>query len=187
MLNTILALDHSVLASIVAHRDESTAFFFYEVTQLGSVVALFSVGTAIALILALKYRWAEVAGLAIALGGTALASTTIKALVARPRPDIAYAVYPETGYSFPSEHTALTTACVIFLVYLIFRLTRNRAIHTINICIGLILIISVALSRLYLGVHYPSDVAGGLLLGALMATIGIIVERSFEHIQHHRF
>jgi undecaprenyl-diphosphatase len=183
MINIISSFDHSLLTLFVAHRTDSVAIFFFQVTQLGSVLAICAVGTAIALILALRHRISEMTGLIVTLGGTALASSTIKVLVARSRPDTFYAVYQETGYSFPSEHTALATSLCIFIVYLVFRLTRSRAWRATAFCIAFVIIISVALSRLYLGVHYPSDVIGGILIGTLMASIGIMTERSFERIR----
>lgn len=183
MLHGIALLDYSLLDSLLAHRDGAVSFFFLEITQLGSALAILGIGATIALILALRHRWAEMTGLVVTLGSAALASTAIKHAVARPRPNMAYAVYQESGYSFPSEHTALTTALCIFVVYLVYRLTRNSVARTIAISLGLILVAGVAFSRLYLGVHYASDVVGGIILGAIMAAVGILVERSFEHIR----
>ena len=183
MLHNIASLDLSVLKALYEYRHLSVTYALIDVTELGSYIAILGIGACIALILGLRYRIAEMTGLIIALGGTAIASTVIKYLVHRARPSEYYNAYTETGYSFPSEHTSLATALAVFLVYLVFRLTKKTSARTIATCLGLILAASVGFSRLYLGVHYLSDVVAGLLLGTLIAGLGIITERSFEHVR----
>ncbi|MBI5004418.1 phosphatase PAP2 family protein [Candidatus Kaiserbacteria bacterium] len=186
MLQIISSFDLSMLHAIFAVRNPQILDVFVDITQLGNVIAVFLVGGVIALILTLHQRVAETIGLTVALLGTAAASSFLKDLFARPRPDIMYQAYPETGYAFPSEHTALATALCVFVVYLVYRLTRERAgamgtiAPALAFCLGLIVISGVGFSRLYLGVHYLSDVVGGAVLGAALAVIGIMIERSLE-------
>lgn len=180
MLEQIAVFDRSVLDILYAQRDVTILLPLLDVTQLGSVIAVFLVGGALALILALHQRIAEVIGLTIALLGTALASTFLKNMFERPRPDLAYQAYTETGYSMPSQHAALATALSVYVVYLVYRLSPSRAVRSIAFCLGLVVIAGVGFSRLYLGVHYVSDVVAGMILGALIAGIGIMIERSLE-------
>ncbi|MBI2030118.1 phosphatase PAP2 family protein [Candidatus Kaiserbacteria bacterium] len=180
MFHSIVSFDHTALVYIFAQRDPAILTFFLDVTQLGSVIAVFLVGGALALILALHQRIAEVIGLTFALLGTAVASTFLKNIFARPRPDLAYQAYTETGYSMPSQHAALATALSLYVVYLVYRLSPSRAVRTTVFCLALIVIAAVGFSRLYLGVHYVSDVVAGTILGALIAGIGIMIERSLE-------
>lgn len=180
MLEQIASFDQHVLAILYAKRDMAVLLPLTDVTQLGSVIAVFLVGGALALILALHQRIAEMVGLTIALVGTAVSSSFLKDVFARPRPDLAYQAYAETGYSFPSEHTSLATALSVYVVYLVYRLSPSYAVRTIAFCLGIIVITGVGFSRLYLGVHYVSDVIAGAILGALLAGIGIMIERSLE-------
>jgi undecaprenyl-diphosphatase len=180
MLEQIAYFDRSILDILYAQRDATVLASLVDVTQLGSVIAVFLVGGALALILALHQRIAEVIGLTFALLGTALASSFLKNIFERPRPDLAYQAYAETGYSFPSEHTSLATALSVYVVYLVYRLSPSRAVRRIAFCLALVVIAAVGFSRLYLGVHYVSDVVAGTILGALIAGIGIMIERSLE-------
>ena len=182
MLNSILSLDHSVLEMLYAHRDPMMSILLLNMTQLGSVIAVCLIGCVAVIILALHNKKAEIAGLVITLCGTAAASTTIKHIVQRARPDIHHQMYPDTGYSLPSTHTALATALFTFLMHLVFRLTPSTMLRTIAMCLWIIIIAGVAFSRIYLGVHYLSDVMAGILLGAFLAWIGIILEHSLEHM-----
>lgn len=182
MLEQIALFDRSILDLLYAQRDAAILLPLLDVTQLGSVIAIFLVGGALALILALHQRIAEVIGLTVALLGTALASTFLKNIFERPRPDLAYQAYAETGYSMPSQHAALATALSLYVVYLVYRLSPSRAVRSIVFCLALIVVAAVGFSRLYLGVHYMSDVVAGTILGALIAGISIMIERSLEHL-----
>lgn len=180
MLEQIALFDRSILDMLYTQRDIAILLPLLDVTQLGSVIAVFLVGGALALILALHQRIAEVIGLTFALLGTALASSFLKNIFERPRPDITYQAYTETGYSMPSQHAALATALSVYVVYLVYRLSPSRAVRTIVFCLALVVVATVGFSRLYLGVHYVSDVVAGTILGALVAGIGIMIERSLE-------
>jgi undecaprenyl-diphosphatase len=180
MLEQIAYIDRYVLGALYTKRDAAVLASLVDVTQLGSVIAVFLVGGALALILALHQRIAEVIGLTFALLGTALASTFLKNIFERPRPDAVYQAYLESGYSFPSEHTSLATALSVYVVYLVYRLSPSRTVRAITFCLALLIIAAVGFSRLYLGVHYVSDVVAGTILGAFIAGIGIMIERSLE-------
>lgn len=87
----------------------------------------------------------------------------IKNIVQRPRP-IGYRLIEETGYSFPSGHSMISMAFYGFAIYLICKYVKNKALKcTLTILLSL-LIILIGASRIYLGVHYPSDVLGGFLI-----------------------
>ena len=181
MLETITSLDHAALAYIFAQRDPAALAFFLHVTNLGSIVAILFLTLTVVLILALHQRLAETIGLAVAVGGTAIAARALKTLIERPRPDAMYQAYLESGYALPSEHTALSTALCVFLVYLVFRISPSQATRIIAACAAILIVAEVGFSRVYLGVHYPSDVVTGVILGSLLAGVGIIIERFLEH------
>ena len=88
---------------------------------------------------------------------------TLKSLLQRPRPT-EFRIINETGYSFPSGHSMISMAFYGFLIYLIYKNLKNKYLKFTLIIILFILIISIGLSRIYLGVHYTSDVLAGFLL-----------------------
>lgn len=88
---------------------------------------------------------------------------TLKSLLQRPRPT-GFRIINETGYSFPSGHSMISMAFYGFLIYLIYKNIKNKCLKFTLIIILFILIISIGLSRIYLGVHYTSDVFAGFLL-----------------------
>ncbi|MCI8519234.1 MAG: phosphatase PAP2 family protein [Clostridia bacterium] len=88
---------------------------------------------------------------------------TIKNIFQRPRP-IEYRLIEETGYSFPSGHSMASMAFYGFIIYLIYKNIKNKYIKWISIILLSILILAIGFSRIYLGVHYTSDVLGGFLL-----------------------
>ena len=88
---------------------------------------------------------------------------TLKSLLQRPRPT-GFRIINETGYSFPSGHSMISMAFYGFLIYLIYKNVKNKYLKFTLIIILFILIISIGLSRIYLGVHYTSDVLAGFLL-----------------------
>lgn len=93
----------------------------------------------------------------------------IKHAVARPRPDILRLI-AETGYSFPSGHAMISAAFYVTLALIIWgRWKGNRGRTTIVMMLFGVLTILIGLSRVYLGVHYASDIIVGWLLGSLIA------------------
>lgn len=130
------------------------------ITYFGSATCLIIL-TAICLIVIKEKK----IGLAIALNLMleCILNTSLKLILQRPRP-IDHRLIEETGYSFPSGHSMASMAFYGFLIYLIYKNIKNKHIKRASI-IGLsVLIILIGASRIYLGVHYTSDVIAGFLI-----------------------
>ncbi len=93
------------------------------------------------------------------------------------RPPESFFAYLETGYSFPSAHAAMSFACYGFIVYLVWRSATSQSFRTIAVLGLSVLIGAIGFSRLYLGVHYLSDVVGGYALGAACVWLAIWTTR----------
>lgn len=103
----------------------------------------------------------------IAIWGNLVIATglniVLKRILQRPRPD-EFRIINESGYSFPSGHSMISMAFYGFLIYLIYKNIKNKYLKWILIAILMLLIISIGISRIYLGVHYTSDVLAGFLI-----------------------
>ena len=87
----------------------------------------------------------------------------LKKILQRPRPD-EFRIVEASGYSFPSGHSMVSMAFYGYLIYLIYKYVKNKYIKWISIIFLSILICLIGISRIYLGVHYTSDVLGGFLI-----------------------
>ena len=102
----------------------------------------------------------------------------IKRILQRSRPT-EYRIIEETGYSFPSGHSMVSMAFYGYLIYLIYKYVKNKYLKWISIVLLSILICSIGVSRIYLGVHYTSDVLGGFLLSISYLVIYISAVNKF--------
>ena len=102
----------------------------------------------------------------------------LKRILQRPRPT-EFRIVEETGYSFPSGHSMISMAFYGYLIYLIYKYVKNKYVKWISIVLLGILICSIGISRIYLGVHYTSDVLGGFLISISYLVIYISAVNKF--------
>lgn len=150
--------------SIFSHRSNILTGALLFVTTLGNQLAI-ALGMLVLALLILRKKWKTI----LLFGGALLISTILfyllKNLVGRPRPDLIYQLITETSFSFPSGHT--TTAFTLYpIIALIFgQMTKNRKVQIGIFLFAILLASLVGISRVYLGVHYVTDVVGGMLIG----------------------
>ena len=130
------------------------------ITQLGS--SLFLIFLAIILFIAIRDRKIGIC-IWINLGVSALLNQILKHIVQRPRPT-EFRIINETGYSFPSGHSMVSAAFYGFLIYLIYKKVKNKYLKWTLISTLSIIVFLIGISRIYLGVHYTSDVLAGFLI-----------------------
>lgn len=130
------------------------------ITNFGGIIAL-----PVCTICALVFIKDKKIALYIALNLVLVTGLNIvlKNIVQRPRP-LEYRIIDETGYSFPSGHSMVSAAYYGFIIYLIYKMVENKKIKWTLITILSLLVISIGISRIYLGVHYTSDVIAGFLI-----------------------
>jgi membrane-associated phospholipid phosphatase len=156
-----------------------------EVTALGSifVVALVA-AVASTLLWTSEHRWSVVL-LWVAIVGGAVLNLVLKAGFDRPRPDVFdWRVEYAGQSSFPSGHAMLSMVVYWTLAYLVSRLERPPLLRWLTWAFALLLVLLIGASRVYLGVHYPSDVIAGFVVGFVWATIcatGMEVIRFFRN------
>jgi len=104
-----------------------------------------------------------------ALAGTEFTVEILKLTVHRARP--IGGAFLEHSYSFPSGHSAISVALYGFLAFALWNHTKSKLLKIALIVLTTLLILSIGFSRIYLGAHYPTDVIGGYLCGALFLWI----------------
>lgn len=150
----------------------SKALFLF--TSLGSYYGLWVVTVAAGLYLLLKRKFIYLLGLLVSGLGSGAAVKITKAYFVRERPlDISY--YPETSFSFPSGHATGAVALEGFICYLLIMQAKTRRARNFWFCAGLMYCFLMGISRIYLGVHFASDVLAGFILGFLWLLFGIII------------
>ena len=145
------------------------------ITNFGG--AIFLIVLTITLILLIKNKKI---GFSIFLNLTfaTILNQLLKRILQRPRPT-EFRIVEESGYSFPSGHSMVSMAFYGYLIYLIYKYIENKYIKWISIIMLSILICSIGISRIYLGVHYTSDVLGGFLISISYLIIYISVVNKF--------
>ena len=168
-------LDAAVANAVVGIRSPLLTYIATSFTALGSepVVTLLAV---IAVLYCFGAGRARLVLTLLWIPFTFLLSTIVKLLVHRPRPLQALIVIPPS-YSFPSGHAAAASALFLTLALLATGAERRAGPRRFLIGAALFLAVLVAWSRVYLGVHYFSDVVGGLLLGSAGAVAATAVVR----------
>jgi membrane-associated phospholipid phosphatase len=155
------------------HSNDTLVWFFKLATWAGNVATLGLVVVAVALWLLRRRRVNETVLLAVSAVGIELFNAGFKLVVQRPRPELAY-VHLDT-YSFPSGHAAGSAAIYGVIVYLLAAQARDRRVR-VAVAVGYVALVAlICFSRLYLEVHYLSDVLAGASLGAAWAAGSLFV------------
>jgi undecaprenyl-diphosphatase len=142
-----------------------------DLTSLGSTTVLVFLGlSAIGFLLMQGRRAAAVLVLASVGGGLAL-SNGLKLVFQRARPDEAYRAVEATQYSFPSGHALISTVAYLTLGALVAHAIRERRLKVYVQSLAVLLVFAIGLSRIYLGVHWTTDVLAGWGLGAAWAMV----------------
>ena len=107
-----------------------------------------------------------------------LLNQALKFIIQRPRPT-EFRIINESGYSFPSGHSMVSAAFYGFLIYLIYKNVKNKYLKWSLITLLSLVILTIGISRIYLGVHYTSDVIAGFLISISYLIIFIHFAKDF--------
>jgi len=166
-----IVLDVTLLKGINNYSSSFLDTFFVLVTQLGGVLAVTTItaGLLALLILRRKYKKAVIVGATVA--GAAVLNFVLKLIFERTRPDLWQQLVTETSYSFPSGHAMISAALALSVIVICWK-TRYRWLAFIA---GSLFIAVIGFSRLYLGVHYPTDILAGWIVSAAWLSIVVII------------
>ena len=173
--NALTSFDSSITEYVIAQREPGLTHYFLFVTNIGDfygylvVVSIFTFTSAF-----FFKRWKYVAQTTIVLVLATVSNMVLKRFIARARPGIEHLVSVET-LSYPSGHAMSAMAFYGFMIYLFFRFRMNIFLKTGFILLLTLLILSIGISRIYLGVHYPSDILGGYIAGFIWVIFCVVV------------
>lgn len=155
-----LVIDTKVYSFIADNlMSDGTTSVLKVITELGGVAFIVLAGVLI-FMFCKKIRWF----VTFDLVGVTLINQVIKHIVRRPRPNVLRLV-EEDGYSFPSGHSMVSMAFYGIIIYLVYKNVTDKYLKWTLIALLSLLILSIGFSRIYVGVHYFTDVVGGFLLG----------------------
>lgn len=167
----LFRLDYSVHTFFDMHRTPRLTTIAVIFTTLGnfSIVTLGMI--CISVYLYIMGHWYRLSALAVSVTGGALALSLMKLIIHRPRPPFTDAMTIAKTFSFPSGHSFAAFSFYAVLAWIICREGKSIIIRSTAVVLGLVIVLGIGLSRIYLGVHWPSDVLGGYTAGAAMFII----------------
>ncbi|MAP80664.1 MAG: phosphatidic acid phosphatase [Aequorivita sp.] len=167
--------DDDIAAFVLSFRSSVLTSYFIFVTHVGDVYG-YIVMLIIAITATIIYfkNWKYILQTIFVLLLASISNVMLKRFVNRARPDGEHLVVVET-LSYPSGHAMSAMAFYGFLIYLLHRTQMNNLLKYTLTVLLLVLILSIGLSRIYLGVHYPSDIAGGYIAGLIWVFFCILL------------
>ena len=165
------ATDDAIMRWMGAHRVGWVEHAFGEITLLGTGIVVLMVVAVAALFLWLtRHRYSATLLLVATAGGIVL-NNLLKIAFDRPRPQLFPWAARALSSSFPSGHAMSSTVVYVTVAYLAARLQHRRGARWATMAVATLIVLLVCASRVYLGVHYPSDVAAGIVIGLAWAAL----------------
>ena len=167
-------IDTAIGQAIIQYRGQGLTTFFRHLTKMGNVgFSAMLIGIiVIVLFLMLNDKHISIWYLLTTAIGAGALNQIVKYLFQKDRPTVEHLI-DQGGYSFPSGHAMGSIIIYGALLYIVFKLINNQVIKTLALVATMILVGLIGLSRVYLGVHFPSDIIGGYALGAAWLTLSI--------------
>ena len=167
--------DTSVTDYVITYRSPALSNFFHFITDMGDVYAYLVVTTvAVAFFFFKLHNKKFIFQLLGVLLLSALSNIALKRVINRARPTIEHLVVVKS-LSYPSGHAMSAMAFYGFLIYLCFKIKMPRWLRFFVVLLFSFMILSIGLSRIYLGVHFPSDVAGGFIAGLIWVAFCVVL------------
>lgn len=166
----IASFDNGIYNAISSLRSNFMTAFLKAVTKFADEEPLILL--AIFCLIVIKNRKIG-ASIAVNLASSAFVNHLIKEIVQRPRPPIEFRMVEESSFSFPSGHAMTSATFYGLIIYFVFKYVKNKKVRN-TICTALsLLIFLIGISRIYLGVHYASDVLAGFTFGIVYLVLYI--------------
>ena len=177
---SITTVDHRVINLFQMLRTPAADRVMLGATYIGSGRGVAVIAGAAVLVAILLRRWRDaVMVVASLVAGTAFFSI-IKLIIRRPRPPLYDARIVQSGFSFPSGHATMAAVFYATLAVILIHAVRSFWLRLLIVLCATVAVVWIGLSRVYLGVHYPSDVLAGWAGGVLWALLALVALRSWR-------
>ena len=171
--NIFHAFDLKIISCIQSLKNEYLTVFYKMITIIADTYQSAIITILIVAFLYIKKYYREALFLAITMSACGIAMPLLKNIFSRERPDF-YRLIEISGYSFPSGHTTSATTMYLTLAIVVLSI-MNKLNKYFIFSIAVIGIVIIGSSRIYLGVHYPTDVMAGICLGiSIVSTVYVL-------------
>ncbi len=161
----LAAVDQQVHAQALYFRGRSATAFFTTMTWIGTPWGVGIITLVVAAILMWKRQRALAMYVVATTVGAGLLDLELKSFFHRARPDLAEALMKAHGFSFPSGHALGSTALYGALAWVVFRIAARWSVRSAAFAFATTMVLAISSSRLYLGVHWISDIGAGIAAG----------------------
>jgi membrane-associated phospholipid phosphatase len=167
----LASIDGTVAVWLHTHATGFATVLLSTVTRLGGAQVLLAVTLLAALALLLRRRVAHAALMGAALGGGEALNRALKAAFERPRPSFSHPLATAAGFSFPSGHAMVSLTVYGALAFVTLASVGSRRAQLLTLLSAIALVLAIGFSRIYLGVHYATDVLAAYSAGLAWLTL----------------
>jgi membrane-associated phospholipid phosphatase len=178
--------DNSVNRWFVAQRTGTLTTVSSVGSALGETLTVIGIAVVVSLVLAIGRHWRELGFLAAGLIVEASVALTTSVLVDRHRPNVSRLDAAPPTASFPSGHTAAAVVLYVSLALMLASFLRNTTVRALAWALAIVIPIFVGVSRLYRGMHHPTDVIGSVVLGAGALLFALLATRTAGTVTDQR-
>lgn len=172
---TLATYDTAITDYIISYRSPQLTSYFKFMTNVGDTYGYLIVLTVFLLVSLIVFkRWKYIVQATLILALATISNMMLKRFIDRARPGIEHLVSVET-LSYPSGHAMSAMAFYGFLIFLVTKFNINKFMKYLLIAVLITVILSIGISRIYLGVHFPSDIAGGFIAGFIWVVFCVLV------------
>ncbi len=182
----VITWDNSVNRWFVTQRTSTLNSVSSVGSTLGATLTVIGIAVAVTIVLAIGRHWRQIGFLVAGLTVEAAASLTASILVDRSRPNVPRLDAAPPTASFPSGHTAAATILYVSLALVLVSFVRNAVARTLAWALAIAIPIFVGLSRIYRGMHHPTDVMGSVVLGAGSLLFALLATRTAGAVRDQR-
>jgi membrane-associated phospholipid phosphatase len=184
--NDLESFDKTISTWVQSYRTDSLTSFFKFVTELGDRYVYIALIVALGIFFRIRLNsWKFTAQMVSVLLLSTASNIVAKKIINRARPDNDHLVVVNS-LSFPSGHSMSAMAFYGFLIYLVLTFKMPWILRTLLSVLFMLTILSIGISRIYLGVHFPSDVLAGFMGGLVWVALCAIVLNTLELLRSHR-
>jgi undecaprenyl-diphosphatase len=178
--NELVGFDKTITEYVISFRSDTLTSYFAFATDLGDRNAYIVITLLLAAFYLTKHRsWKFILQTTLVLILATLSNIVLKKVINRARPSLEHLVTVNT-LSYPSGHSMSAMAFYGFLIFLCVRYKMPSWVRYLFVAVLVLLILSIGVSRIYLGVHYPSDVVGGFIGGLIWVAFCTVIFSLFE-------